>query len=343
MKSVLYYLLWMPAVGPAGVFADTYTNFIRQVQYPSNVVWDMDVEASGAKQSALVVEDGGAQFQLHAVNSATLAAYVLDAKYVGAYVPIAQISIRSEDPYATIPRTRAGRPFYVDITITGLLSGEAYPAASKEVTFLHHVQSYGEGGTGVNLDRTQATLVSQESITTNLDADTRTYRYSVVPAADVAKIRGEERFSVFTIQDTRETYSIEPSQLASQYIQIWPVPEGTISGIAMNGKYKDLIPTVTFGVKDVYPGSQIYAQAYQGGVNDNPSDPVQVAAANAAVYATPTDASFSSTNLSGKLPVDGQWTVELISSSPFGLERLDYVTFDIDRTISVRGSMTTAE
>ncbi|MFT4175346.1 MAG: hypothetical protein QM627_01705 [Luteolibacter sp.] len=337
MKSIVHRSLWIFALSLAGAYADTYTNFIRQVQLPSNLVWDMTVPASGARQSELEITSGGARFELHAVNSSTMEAHVLDAKYVGAYVPIAQIRVHSEDPYAVIPRTRAGRPFYVEITITGLLSGADDPVAAKQVTFLHHAQSYGEGGTGVNLDRTQATLISQETITTNLDARTRTYLYSVVPSANVAKVRGEERFSVFTIQDTRQDYSVPPSQLASQYIQIWPVPEGTVTGLTQNAKYKDLIPAVTFNVKDIYPGSQIYAQAYPGDVSDNPANPIEVGAANASVYSIPTDTTFTNSNLGAHLPKDGRWTVELVSSSPFGLERLDAVTFEVDRTISVRG------
>ncbi|MFT3992587.1 MAG: hypothetical protein QM680_14420 [Luteolibacter sp.] len=341
MKHFLPWSLWIFAGTTAGVLADTYANFIRQTQYPSNVTLDVSVASSGEQLSGLPLEDGGALFDLYAVNSDTLVSYLLDSKYVGAYVPKAEIVITSEDPYTTVPRTRADRPFYVKITVSNLLSGDDIPAAAKQVTFLHHVQSYGDGGTGANLDRTQATLISQETITTEL-AETRTYAYSVVPATNVAKIRGEERFSVYTIQDTGETYSIAPSQLASQYIQIWPVPDGTITGLTNGATYKDLIPAMTFRVNDVYPGSQIYAQAYKGEVSGSPAETIRVGAASAAVYEVPTDAEFSNENLSSLLPTDGRWTVELISSSVFGLERLAYVTFDVDRTISVRG-MVTAE
>ena len=40
---------------------------------------------------------------------------------------------------------------------------------------------------------------------------------------------------------------------------------------------------------------------------------------------------------------DGVWTLEVLHETPFGLERLDYVTFGIDRTLEVHGSVTTIE
>ena len=40
---------------------------------------------------------------------------------------------------------------------------------------------------------------------------------------------------------------------------------------------------------------------------------------------------------------DGQWTMEVIISTPFGLDRLAYVTFNLDRTIEFNGSITSQE
>ena len=40
---------------------------------------------------------------------------------------------------------------------------------------------------------------------------------------------------------------------------------------------------------------------------------------------------------------DGQWTIELIAETPFGIERLDYRTFTLDRTIQMNGGVTTSE
>jgi hypothetical protein len=125
-----------------------YANFIRQKQLPSGVIWDMPVNTVGEDLSPLAINPGGAQFELWTVNNVTAADYLLDSRYVGAYVPVANISIVSEDPYSLIPRTRADRPFTVNVTVEGLVTNDPNaPDAAKMVNFLQHLQSYGTSGT----------------------------------------------------------------------------------------------------------------------------------------------------------------------------------------------------
>ncbi|MCX6879135.1 MAG: hypothetical protein NTW21_35815 [Verrucomicrobia bacterium] len=202
MKTPLDCLLAAALLGGSGAWAqtDTYTNFIRQVQFPSGVQWDASVAAAGQQLSALAIDPGGARFELWTVKSAPLTSYLLASCYVGPYIPVAEVVITSEERSSRVPRTRADRPFFVDVTINGLLAGAADPAASKQVNFLHHIQSYGAGGTGIGLDRTQATLMSQSAITAN-GTQTLTFLINSVPGADRAKVRGEERFTVFSLPD----------------------------------------------------------------------------------------------------------------------------------------------
>ena len=40
---------------------------------------------------------------------------------------------------------------------------------------------------------------------------------------------------------------------------------------------------------------------------------------------------------------DGRWTMELLTSTPFGLDRLAYVSFDVNLTLRLNGSFTTYE
>jgi len=345
-RWLLFALLAAAGFSEAVAQSDAYTNFIRQIQLPSGVQWDVYVNSTGSQQSALEINPGGARFELNAINSVTAQSYLLDTKYVGAYVPIAQIQIRSEDPYSVIPRTRADRPFYVDIITTGLTSGASDPAASKQVTLLRHVQSYGTNGTGVDLDRTQATLLSQASITSNI-SQTLTYTLTSVPGADRSKVRGEERFSVFTIQDTRTsgnvTYTVPPSQLASQFIQIWPVTDGTISGITQGAKLKFTVPTVNLTIRDAYPSSQIYAQVYKGDASLGTVGKIISGSARIVNNTIPENHNITISGWDSEMDSDGTWTLELLISTPFGIDRLGYVTFDLDRTIGVRSTLTTSE
>ena len=328
----------------------SYSNYIRQFQMPSGVTWDASstVAANGSQFSALAINPGGARFDLYTIKSSSLSgltSYLLDSSYVGTYVPVATIVIRSEDMTGVIPRTRADRPFYVDVTINGLLNGATDPEPSKSVKFLRHVQSYGVNGTGVGIDRTQATLLTQSSITTN-GLQTLTYALTAVPGADRSKIRGEERFSVFSLAD----YQAPESQLASQYIQICPVSDGAISGIANNQVIKFTLPPVTIALNDLYPKSTTYAQVYKGDPVLGTTGTIVPGSAIIINDSTPQNKVLSVTNYDGVFTSDGRWTMELVTVTPFGVERVQtpsgvpaVVSFDLDRTINVNSTVTTIE
>ena len=355
MKTSFSFIALLASVGVSSAVDEAvYTNFIRQVQLPSTVEWDASasVGPSGSQPSDLAINPGGARFDLwtiKAVGSAPLVNYLLDTAYVGSYVPIGSVVIRSEDPYTLIPRTRADRPFYVDYTVTGLLSGATDPPASKSVKLLRHVQSYGVGGTGINLDRTQATLLSQVSISTNTDpAQTLTYTLTSIPGADRTKVRGEERFSIFSILDSRTegsvTYTVPETQISSQFIQIWPVADGTISGVAENQTFRFAMPQLTLTLNDLYPGSTTFAQVYKGNpVLGTTGTVVPGSALVLPSDSLPQNRVLTLTNYDTIFGSDGRWTMELLTKTPFGTDRLAYVSFNVDRTIETNGSFTTIE
>ena len=90
---------------------------------------------------------------------------------------------------------------------------------------------------------------------------TLTYAVTSVPGADRTKVRGEERFSVFSLA----RLSGDPrSQLASQFIQIWPVADGSITGITQGQIIRMAMPQLTLTLNDLYPSSTTYAQVYKG-------------------------------------------------------------------------------
>jgi hypothetical protein len=327
----------------------TYTNFIRQFQTPSNVVWDASayVESQGSQPSDLAINPGGARFELWTVaNSSPPVSYLLDTAYVGTYVPVASVAIRSEDPYPLIRRTRADRAFYVDYTVSGLLSGASDPAASKSVNLLRHVQSYGVKGTGINIDRTQATLLSQATINTN-GSQTLSYAVTSVPGADRSKVRGEERFSIFTFDDSRTsegiTYSVPPTQISSHFIQIWPVADASMSGIVPNQVFRFAMPPITITLNDLYPSSNTYAQAYQGNPQLGMTGTVIPGSSLVIDDSLPHDRVLVLENYDQVFDQDGRWTIEVLTETPFGIDRLTHVTFEVDRTIQVNGSFTTIE
>lgn len=321
-----------------------YTNYLRQYQTPSNVVWDCSdaVASSGSQLSALAINPGGARFDLWTIKASPLTEYLLSTCYVGTYVPIASVTIRSEDPYPTLRRTRADRPFYVDVMVDGLLAGALDPDASKSVKLTRHVQSYGAGGTGVVIDRSLATLYSQATINTN-GTQTLTYLVNAVPGADRTKVRGEERFTVWSIADVRPpTYNIPETQIASQFIQIWPVADGTITGITEGQVIIAAMPQVTFTLHDCYPSSRNYAQVYKGGPRLGVVG-VQVPGQRLFTESVPQNDVLIANNYDHIFDDDGLWTMELLTETIFGTDRLAYVSFTLDRTIEVNGNMHTIE
>ncbi|MES2475129.1 MAG: hypothetical protein V4640_05070 [Verrucomicrobiota bacterium] len=341
MKTTLLKLLVVAfACGQAaGQAGGSYTNFIRQVNSLPTVEWDMSVAASGNQQeSALPVLIGGSRFELWTVLNTPLTNYLLDARTVGAHMPKAEIVIRSEDPYSEIPRTRADRPFFVDVTASGLLSGATDPESAKSVTLLRHVQSYGSTGNGRDLDRTQATLLSQGLITTNA-TQTLTYELNTIPGDNRAKVRGEERFSVFG----QVSEGQPQSQIASRYVQIWPVADGSISGIAANEVVRFKAPDLTVALNDLYPTSNTYTQLYPGAAKLGVAGTRIPEASVVSTDTTPVNAVLSIKNYDELLSADGVWTIEVITETPFGVERLAHVSFKVDRTMELNGQFTTME
>jgi len=321
----------------------TYVNYIRQFQMPEGITWDASdiVADNGSKLSSLEINPGGARFELWTMKSSSdtgLTEYPLESCYVGTYIPVAMVKIRSQDNSSAIVRTRADRPFYVDVTLSGLLNGATDPEPSKSVKFLRHVQSYGVGGTGVGIDRSQATLLSQSSITTN-GTQTLTYALTSIPGANRSKIRGEERFSVFSLED----YQAPESQIAAQFIQVWPVADGTISGIANNQSIKFTLPAVTLALNDLYPFSTTYAQVYKGNPVLGTSGEIVPGSALVINDSIPVSRVLSLTNYDSVFTSDGRWTMEILTVTPFGTDRLAYISFDLDRTINLNTTVTTIE
>ena len=94
-----------------------FTNFIRQTQQGTGVVWNMPVSSAGSSASQLLLEEGGSLFQLWTIEQTTAKEYLLDQKVVGAYLPKADIVITTvdpnRDPVSGAPRTRADKPFTI--------------------------------------------------------------------------------------------------------------------------------------------------------------------------------------------------------------------------------------
>lgn len=336
-----------------------------------------NIAPSGAQDSPMPINPDGARFELHSVRSEPLTDFMLQSTYVGTYVPQAQVVIDTEDPYgkepdtatftnvtyanpnfassrtlpvntpAKIRRTRADRPFKVYRVTSGILNGATDPQASKAVNVYRHLQSYGTNGTGNPLDRTQAIVATpaMPQITTNEIHDPIVVSLTSIAGANRQKIRGEERFSIFSLPDNSiPSQPIPANELSSQYVQIWPMSDGGISGISSNAVIRSAMPKVTFTYNDTYPGSQTFAQIYQGEVRDDVVGAIVPGSHKNNTNTIPESYTESTGGEFDRIfDGDGRWTMEVLTVSPFDTIRLGYVSFTLNRTIRVNGSFTTIE
>lgn len=348
MKKSLHIIAAVAAATPF-VGAQTIPSFyheLRQIQLPTGVERSVPIaELEGERPSELAIDPGGARFELWTIAQNDLSTRILlDHKYVSTYTPVAEVRIATEDPYDVMPRTRADRPFNVVVTPFGLLPQDApdAPDASKQVTLTRHVQSYGLEGTGENLDRSQAMLLNQVALTENKN---HLFQYSIssIPSADRAKVRGEERFTVFSLDHHEVDYRVDASQLATLTMQVWPVAEGGISGIAQGEMLRFSTPQITLTMKDLYPDSRTYAQIYPGAPSLGTEGTVIPGSALVVYDSVPHDRTLVLDNWDTMIDQDGLWTIELLTATPFGIDRLAYVSFNINRSIEVRGSVTTSD
>lgn len=329
----------------AQVANSNFTNFVRQVQLPEDpsnpVERQVTVSPVGQILSPLEINPYGARFELHTLQAVPFLSRLLDTRYVGAYVPLAEIVIRTEDVNSATVRTRADRPFWVDYTVSGLYpaSDATAPASAKSVKFYHHTQSYGLTD-GTNNNPTQATLSSQVYITANETVTLPEFTLTTISGADRSKVRGEERISIFTLTD----YQAPETQLASKTVQIWPVADGTISGITDGETIEFSTPTLTLAINDIYPDARVYAQVYKGVKRDDGFVGAVVPGSGKGYnFAVPQSDLLTISDWDSVITENGTWTMELLTFTPFGTDRLDWVTFNVDRTITVRASKTNAE
>lgn len=323
--SILLLSTLHASAGPEG-----YVNFIRQNQQADGVVWDMPVESKGSAASALMLQRGGALFQLWTVEQSTAKDYLLDQKLVGAYLPVADIRITTLDPYPKIPRTRVDQPFVVDINLSGLLPVTDFPQASTSVLLERHLGNYDAEQTSLEPAKVVSSMPFSSAYISSNGKTSLRFDASSLTASDPTKASGEEHFVVHALSDG----SLTQTQLASGFVQVWPVASGEIKGVKTGDEFRFQAPQVELLLNDLYPRSDTYLMLFEG---------TQVTGATGSVVkAYPVDRETSESTvisvneLDSKITKDGTYTLALLSDTVFGRELLcETVTFHVRRTIRV--------
>lgn len=311
--------------------ADSYVNFVRQKQQTSGVVWDMPVAAEGAAASALTLETDGALFQLWTINQTKAVDYLLDQKLVGAYLPKADIRVKTLDPNGRVPRTRVDQPFTVEIDVSGLLTGTGMPAAAASVLLERHIASYTAGATSLD---PAAVLANTPLSRAYLNTNGRTvlqFPASSLTAADPTKASGEEHFVIHALADS----AASQTQISTAFVQVWPVASGAIKGITQGQQLRFKAPPIELLLNDLYPRSDTHLLLFEGS-QINGSEGVLVKSFPMDRESSQSHVISVTDELDDKLGKDGTYTLALVSDTVYGRELLcNPVTFHVKRTMQV--------
>lgn len=332
----------IPALALLAAHAVTAQDFIRQTQLDNGLTIDHHIHTdSGEMVSLLPLPPEGSKFDLFAVgNGDDTNLYWLDSKVVNAYMPRATMVIRSEDP-AYPPRTRADRPYTLEFEVTGLLDLPEAPDYARQVLLSHTGGLYPDEHNSfpVNSGLGNDPLGPNRSITGNYSETSQTLTFLEHPSGDPTKTKGEETYTIFTQSAEGSTNGVP---LASQTIRIFPVGTGEIHGVTEGQVFLHRLPNLEFRLRDMYPRSLTYAQLYEG--------PADLGATGVPIAVTvreyntiiPQSENIRVEDWGDYISQDGIYTIELVTITPFNdqqPERLDYVTFEVKRTVRVDATL----
>ena len=327
-------------------------DFIRQTQLDdSGLIRDYYVPTDeGRAPSVLPISLNGSEFSLYAQGiGSDDKTYFLDSKIVGAYLPRADVNIITEDPYPIL-RTRADRPFIVELTASGMVPITSNAANhQKEVYFQSIYEEYDRETHASPADIDTIQVVTEAFYLSNTNngpmTRTQTTRLPVGDDGDPTKVEGEEVYTIFSISsDIVPAFSV----LDSETIQIWPLADGKIivgdDQVMENGEtirvLRD-VPPIRWEANDLYPDSYTYLQIYPGEQKDGTQGTL-IENTDAYFYqSVPVDdgRNVQSWDDEAYTPQDGIYTIELLTVTPFNdraPEILAWFQVEVDRTIKVR-------
>lgn len=341
---------------------EDWTIILLQRQLQSGATQQTPVSTSGSRASLAPVPEGGSEFELWALNpdAGDDAETLVDTEIVSAYLPEGELSITTPDDHVgDIPRTRIDQGFTLRYGITGLLpnSPEA-PLAAREVLLDHKVASYAPGfikgednfgllggeaspadGVLQGVSNLLGSLLgtesdfAQRSLTRNGD-DQIVFQTANIPGGDIYSDAGVETFRLFALADASTTQA----RLAEAKVRVWPLAQASFKGIVPDETYTR-IPEIQVDLKSLYPQSETWVQIYPG---------TQVLGTegtklNESAIPWDDEVPLSTTlvfrDLDRLLTEEGQWTIEVLTRTPFGTERLAWRSLVVGRTLEVRGML----
>ncbi|HSI65232.1 MAG TPA: hypothetical protein VLE43_19050 [Candidatus Saccharimonadia bacterium] len=360
MKSTRLNILLLLVASQVGLLAQSPSTqaWVRETDLANGMIYDIPLAANGGMFTPpLPISETGNIFELYARGTAwDTKVYLLDTKLIRAYSPASAFAINTEDSYIRgdvasgryVRRTRADRPFSMTIQVSGLVPGSANQAENAVYFSTSGINYNPTTYSGLEEDE----YVIQEGNVTNGTINLGPL-YHELTGTSASKACGEMKYTMvrYAADGVPDTIIAQPK------IEVWPVATATVENISANQVFIDRIPLVVFNYKDLYPDSRTYVQIYKGpAVLGTVGTIVETTERKMGAYYNPTGGTEPATvpqtlsvgveGLSNYTPKDGIYTVEIITETPFfgrATERLAVVTFEVDRVISSRGKLSTAE
>jgi hypothetical protein len=358
MKTLPVILLGFVALAPLAVAQTTNEAWVRQTDLATGMIYDIPQTGTGGSYVApLPVSDSGARFELFAKGTAwDTNIYLLDTKIVRAYSPSASMTITTEDDYVRgdvstgnyVKRTRADRPITLHASVSGLVAGSAVLA--EQAVYL--------GIKARNYDPEEYSALDQPEYTLheyNLGNGELTLGplYHELNTGTLTAGCGEQSYTFIRYASD----GVPDTILAQPKVEIWPIATAAADKIVEGQVFNDRIPIVALTLKHLYPDSRTYVQVYSGVAELGKAGTVITGTERSfGRYYNPTqveeptnvpqDVSLTVEDLSNYASADGIYTMEVITETPFygrTPERLLHITFEVDRVISSRGQLSTAE
>lgn len=346
---------------------EDWTIILLQRQIETGATQQVPVNTSGSRAALAPVPRGGSVFELWGLNpdAGSDSTTLVDSEVVSAFLPDGELSILTPDDHVSdIPRTRIDQGFTLNYEVSGLLPNDPEaPLAARSVLLDHKVANYapgfikGEDNFGLGNSNSNSggggllggllngvtellssllgteTEFAQRSIASN-GSDQIVFQTANIPGGDIYSDAGIETFRLFALGDA----TTAQAQLAEAKVRVWPLAQASIQGVESGESYSR-IPEIKINLKSLYPESETWVQIYPGpqalgteGIKLNESaipwdDEV------------PLSTSLSFRNLDRLITEEGQWTIEVLTQTPFGVERLAWRSIAVGRTLRVRGNI----
>lgn len=299
--------------------------FIRkEVADQGDMISEMAIPAGGSEFTIWAREDRGNQAPImHQVGVDT----------VGAYLPTGTLSITTPDPYSGgIPRTRVDQGFTLHGDVGGLKGSDpSTPLAAQKVLLDHRVELFDyQDETLTSLSDSE--LFEQSFVEKNGKIE-EPYLGNL-PGNDVYTESGIETFKLYALPDGQ----IAQMELAEAQVQIWPLAECNVSGLDSGVTYQT-IPDITFDLKNLYPKSETYLRYYAGSQSIESTGTRILDVQILVDQNVPRDGSLVLESPERFFDQAGVWTIEVLTDTPFGTERLEFLELNVDSDLEIRGGL----